>query len=208
MSGYGGIFGMFLPGNDIPDWFTFKDEGSSICFEVPYITDKNLEGLAICVVYSSCIVTKIVSQELASISVINYTKNIIKTSMPATIDVRISDEDHLWQGNISNIKFNLEEGDQVELIADFGSGIDVKKIGVSPLYDGKVIHFDSTSNEEDAVVADGDENVFNDHVGIKPKRGFQDDTAESSQGGGWFGEDRQPKRLKFEPDAEMITDDE
>ncbi|KAF5481845.1 hypothetical protein F2P56_002465 [Juglans regia] len=208
MSGFGGIFGMFLPGNDIPDWFTFKDEGSSICFEVPSITDKNLEGLAICVVYSSCI-DQIVSQELTSITVINYTKNIIQTSRPATIDVVISDEDHLWQGNVSKRKFNLEEGDQVELIADFGSGIDVKKIGVSPLYDGKIIHFDSTPNEEDSIVADDDhhENAFYDHVGIKPKRGFQDDTAESSQGG-WFDEDRQPKRLKCEHDAEMRTDDE
>lgn len=77
MSGYGGPFGMFHVGNDIPDWFTFKDKGSSICFEVPSITDKNFEGLAICIV-CSCIGKK-ESHELTSISVINNTKNITQT---------------------------------------------------------------------------------------------------------------------------------
>ncbi|KAG6723365.1 hypothetical protein I3842_03G204800 [Carya illinoinensis] len=192
LSGYGGPFGMFLVGNDIPDWFTFKDEGSSICFEVPSITDKNFEGLAICIV-CSCIGKK-ESHELTSISA-------------ATLEVVISDQDHLWQGNVSKTDFNLEEGDLVELIADFRSGIDVKKIGVSPLYDGEIFHFDCTSNEEDAIVADDDddENAFYDYLGSSLKEGFKMILQNQAK---VVGLTRIDNLNDCEHDVEMRTDDE
>ena len=153
MSGVGNMFSIFLPGDDIPNCFMYKDEGPSVCFEVPRIIDLNVAGFVVCTVYSPCASNdNIVSQNLLSISVVNHTKNISQTSRQITADVVIFPEDHLWLGNVSKDEFNLEDGDKVDVIIDFGAGFIVKKIGVSLLYDevldGIKIPYASTSNED------------------------------------------------------------
>ncbi|KAF3949653.1 hypothetical protein CMV_024504 [Castanea mollissima] len=159
VSGVGNMFSIFLPGDDIPDCFMYKDEGPSVCFEVPI-----------------------------SISVVNHTKNISQTSRQITADVVISSEDHLWLGNVSKDEFNLEGGDTVDVIIDFGAGFIVKKIGVSLLYDGvrdgKMIPYASTSSEDVKAQA----------WPIKFKRGLHDEEAGPSHG--WVEDEPQPKRLK------------
>ena len=153
MSRVGNMFSIFLPGDDIPNCFMYKDEGSSVCFEVPRITDLNVAGFVVCTVYSPCASNdNLVSQNLLSISFVNHTKKISQTSRQITADVVISFEDHLWLGNVSKGEFNLEGGDKVKVIIDFGAGFIVKKTGVSLLYDGvldgKMIPYASTSNED------------------------------------------------------------
>ncbi|KAL4622191.1 hypothetical protein ACB092_06G279900 [Castanea dentata] len=152
MSGVGNMFSIFLPGDDIPNCFMYKNERSSVCFEVPII-GRNVAGFVVCTVYSPCASNdNIVCQNLLSISVVNHTKNISQTSRQITDDVVISPEDHLWLGNVSKGEFNLEGGDKVDVIIDFGAGFIVKKIGVSLLYDGvldrKMIPYASTSSED------------------------------------------------------------
>ncbi|XP_050249405.1 disease resistance protein RPV1-like [Quercus robur] len=153
MSGVGNELSIFLPGGDIPDCFMYKDEGPSVCFEVPRIIDLNVVGFVVCTVYSPRPSNdNIVSQNLLSISIVNHTKNISQASRQITADVVISLEDHLWLGNVSKGEFNLEGGDKVDVTIDFGVGFIVKKIGVSLLYDGvldgKMIPYASTSNED------------------------------------------------------------
>jgi hypothetical protein len=192
---------------------------------VPHIIDCKMEGFTVCIVYSSCL-DKILAQDLASISVINYTKSMIQTRRPVTVDVVISHEDHMWQGNVSKSIFNLEAGDEVEVIVDFGSGVDVKKIGVRLVYDrvvdGKMIHYDATSNKDTIVVSDNEDASTIDQVAIEYKRGRCDDKAESSRR--CFNDEREAKRLRYEhntddkpeydtrlrceDDTEMIVDDD
>ncbi|KAB8388292.1 hypothetical protein FH972_024766 [Carpinus fangiana] len=109
----------------------------------------------------------------------------------------------MWQANFPKSNFNLEAGDEVEVIADFGSGIDVKKTGVRLIYDkvidGKMIHYASTSNK-DTIVVD-DEDASTDQAAIGSKRGLWDDKAESSHG--CFGNEQEAKRLR----CENSTDD-
>ena len=205
ISGFGNMFGIFLPGNDIPDWFTYQDEGPSVCFEVPSIIDCNLDGFVVCIVYSSCPNNDMIeSPDFPSISVIYYTKNIIQTSRPATIDVKISPEDHMWQSNISKCKFNLEDGDEVEVIVDFGARFIVKKIGVSLIYDGvldgTMFHYASTSNEDTIVVSDN-EDVKDQAWPMQFERGLHDEEAGPSHG--WLEDEPQPKILKCEDNTEM-----
>ncbi|KAM4105380.1 hypothetical protein ACJW30_06G228200 [Castanea mollissima] len=187
VSGVGNMFSIFLPGDDIPDCFMYKDEGPSVCFEVPI--GRNVAGFVVCIVYSPCASNdNIVSQNLLSISVVNHTKNISQTSRQITADVVISSEDHLWLGNVSKDEFNLEGGDIVDVIIDFGAGFIVKKIGVSLLYDGvrdgKMIPYASTSSEDVRAQA----------WPIKFKRGLHDEEAGPSHG--WVEDEPQPKRLK------------
>ena len=136
------------------------------------IIDRNLERFVVCVVYSSCPDNdKKVSQDLTSVSIINCTKKIIQISRPQTISPKY----HQWQGNFSKSKFNLEDGDEVAIIANFGSGF---IIGVGLVYDGaldrKLIHYASTSNEGAIVVGED----VKDHVWpIMSKRGLHDEEA-------------------------------
>ena len=190
MSRVGNMFSIFLPGDDIPNCFMYKDEGPSVCFEVPHITDLNVAGFVVCTVYSPCAGNdNLVSQNLLSISVVNHTKNKSQTSRQITADVVISSEDHLWLGNVSKGEFNLKGSDKVKVIIDFGAGFIVRKIGVSLLYDGvldgKMIPYASTSNED----------VKDQAWSIKFKRGLQDEEAGPSHG--WLEDEPQPKTEKM-----------
>ncbi|KAM3746765.1 hypothetical protein ACB098_06G225600 [Castanea mollissima] len=172
MSGVGNMFSIFLPGDDIPNCFMYKNERSSVCFEVPII-GLNVAGFVVCTVYSPCASNdNMVCQNLLSISVVNHTKNISQTSRQIIADVVISPEDHLWLGNVSKGEFNLESGDKVDVIIDFGARFIVKKIGVSLLY----------------------EDVKAQAWPMKFKRGLHDEEARPSHG--WPKDEPQSKRLK------------
>ncbi|PON63963.1 TIR-NBS-LRR-like protein [Parasponia andersonii] len=193
-----GLFGVFLPGDDIPEWFTYMDEGNSVYFEVPQVVNCNLESLVVCIVYSSSL-DGIVSLDMPSLSAINYTKGTISTRRPITMDVLTSSKDSLWQGHFPNKMFKLEGGDEVEVILDFGRQFNVKKIGVYLLWDkdfgNKMIEYSSMANE-DATVLSCDENcTSDDEDGVRPKRRLDQNEAGPSQSG-YHDEDPSPKRLR------------
>ena len=133
-----------------------------------------MEGFTVCIVYSSCDNCTIeYIFDLPSISVINKSKSTSKLNeRPFSISLKISKEDHIWQVNFPTSELNLEASDEVEVIADFGSGIHVKKIGICPIYgrviDGKMIHYASISNK-DAIVVRDDGDVSIDQVSIESK---------------------------------------
>ncbi|KAB8388294.1 hypothetical protein FH972_024768 [Carpinus fangiana] len=204
LRGFGIALGIFLPGNGIPDWFTYKDEGPSLYFKVPHIIDGNIQWFTVCIVYSAC-PDRILGLGFPtnSISIVNYTKGRTETMSPITTNAVNTDDDgdHMWQANFSKHWFHSEAGDEVEVIVDFGLGFDVKKIGVCPVYDmvndGKMIHYASTSNKGVIVVSD-DEDESTDQVAIESKRslGVGDDKAESSHG--CLDNEREAKRLRCE----------
>ncbi|KAJ7961676.1 TIR-NBS-LRR resistance protein [Quillaja saponaria] len=66
--------------------------------------------------------------------IINHTKDAIQMSWPVTNDVATSPEAHLWQGILSN----MEGGDKVRVILDFGLPFTVKETVVYLVY-GKSI---------------------------------------------------------------------
>jgi hypothetical protein len=149
-----GRFGIFLPGNDIPDWFTYKDEGPSVSFECAHSVEWNFKGFATCIVYSSSVL--VLSTYSTRISVINHTKNnTIQTITPTTIGGPTPPGDHLWLCNVHKSRVNFEDGDKVTVGVDFGHEIVVKKTGVCLAYDrvveGKMMdNYASTSSSEDA----------------------------------------------------------
>jgi hypothetical protein len=175
----------YLRGNDIPDWCSYKDEdeGPSVRFEVPFTIDDNIERFFVCTVYSVCPYKKVDLQPHNSITVINYTRSTIRSEAPLTFKLELiahDDEDHIWQANVPKGQSNFEAGDKVEIIAYFGSRMDVKGIGVSY---GKMFHHFASSLNKDAIVVNDDEDASAiDQVAIESKRGLGDDGAESSHG--------------------------
>lgn len=124
--------GLYLPGNDIPEWFTYVDEGDRVSFEVPQVSGCNLKALTVYTVYKCLQEDK--SNLYISIFVTNHsncTSFLVQPTYPYTT---VSHE-VVWQGHLSNKDFNLEGGDFIEVCVAFGSGQTVKKMGVSLLWD-------------------------------------------------------------------------
>ncbi|KAH0988874.1 hypothetical protein GBA52_000357 [Prunus armeniaca] len=126
--GYGGIF---LSGYDIPDWFHCVHEDNIAYFTVPQSVGRSLKGLTLSFVFSSGIYG-------CRISIKNMTKG---TELDARIKpVSPKNGYHLWQGQLSNDKLKLQDGDKVliEIIEEGEynwSGTKVKKAGVSLVWD-------------------------------------------------------------------------
>jgi len=105
-----------LPGDNDPYWLAYKGEGHSVSFTVP--RDREMKGMALCVVYSST--TEIVTTDcLRSVLIVNYTKCALQIHKHGTV-ISFNDED--WQGIVSN----LGSGDDVEIFVTFGHGLVVK----------------------------------------------------------------------------------
>jgi hypothetical protein len=219
LSGFCGRYGIFLPGNDIPDWFTYKAEGNSVCFEVPRINDRNMDGFTVCIVYSSfCNCCILSMDELPCISVNNKTKRTINRNEwpPPTLFHDVPHEDHIWQSNFHGSGFNLVAGDEVEVEACFGPDISVKKIGVCLIY-GSVSDDRDASVDQVAIkskIGLGDDEVESSHGCFDDERGAKrlrcehntDEKAESSHG--CFDDNREAKRLRYDHSAEMMIDDD
>ncbi|KAB8388293.1 hypothetical protein FH972_024767 [Carpinus fangiana] len=110
----------------------------------------------------------------------------------------MSHEDHIWQFNFPNSKFNLEAGDEVEVIADFGDDGDAS-------IDQVVIESKIGLSDDEVESSHG---CFDDERGAKRLRCEHntDDKAETSHG--CFDNDREAKRLKCDHSAEMRIGDD
>ncbi|KAL6283916.1 hypothetical protein ACE6H2_014845 [Prunus campanulata] len=123
--GYGGIF---LNGNDIPDWFHYVHEDDIVYFTVPQSFGRNLKGLTLSFVYS----TDHYSSSIR-ISITNMTKG---TNLDAWI-TKVEPENHcLWQGQLSNDELKLQDNDKVFIeIIPKHHRVKVKKTGVNLVWD-------------------------------------------------------------------------
>ncbi|XP_059461858.1 disease resistance protein RUN1-like [Corylus avellana] len=156
MPGVGKVFGIVLPGNQIPDWFTFQCEGPSVHFKVP-TTDHILKGFGVCFVYAPCV--QVLSSYKGSMSFINHTKNTILTNLAATIGGPLPLGDHLLLRNIG-LTNDFEDGDEVEALVDWGPEIIVKTIGIYLVYERVV---DGKDKDHAIVVSDDEDD--NNNIG-------------------------------------------
>jgi len=99
-----------LPGDNDPYWLAHKGEGHSVSFTVP--PDRDIQGMALCVVYSSIPMT---TECLRSVLIVNYTKCTLLIHNHGTV-ISFNDED--WH----DIMLNLGSGDNVEIFVTFAHG--------------------------------------------------------------------------------------
>ncbi|XP_070674028.1 uncharacterized protein [Malus domestica] len=125
--------GLFLPGHEIPSWFTHVDPLGEIA--VPQSFGCDLKALTVCIIYSS---DDSKSGGSLCIRVANYTQNTVFLISPMRATVITSHENYLWLGNLSNNKLNVKGGDKINVGAHFvGPGttddihLRVKKIGIN-----------------------------------------------------------------------------
>jgi len=105
-----------LPGDNDPYWLAHMGEGHSVSFTVPQ--DRDMKGMALCVVYSST--SEIVASEcLKSVLIVNYTKCTLQIHNHGKV-ISFNDED--WH----DIRSNLGSGDNVEIFVSFGHRLIIK----------------------------------------------------------------------------------
>ena len=206
----------------------YKAEGHSVCFEVPRINDRNIDGFSVCVVcnvYSSfdnCGVKY--NEGIPCISVINKTKPTFHLSLSEIIFFEMcrgslfsTFEDHILQLKCRQFNFhesglNLVASDKAEVKAYFGPKINVKKIGVCLIYDDRDASIDQVAIESKTGLGDDEvessHNCFDDERGAKRLRCEHntDDKVESSPG--CFDDNREAKRLRYDHSPEMMIDDD
>ncbi|MCH79624.1 TMV resistance protein N [Trifolium medium] len=119
--------GSFLPGNNDPSWLAYKCEGSSVHFQVPENGDRCMNGITLCVLYSSTS-ENLANECITSVLIINYTQFTIQIYKRDTI-MSFNDED--WQGVISNLGVD----DNVEIYVAIGHGLKVEETTVYLIYD-------------------------------------------------------------------------
>jgi hypothetical protein len=108
-----------------------------------------LKEFGVCVVYASCV--QVLSSYKASMSLINHTKKTIQTILTATSGGPYSLRDHLLLSNIV-LTNDFEDGDEVEVLVDWGPEVIVKKIGVYLVYDR--VFVDGKDEDHAIVVSD------------------------------------------------------
>ncbi|XP_048426172.1 TMV resistance protein N-like [Pyrus x bretschneideri] len=125
--------GLFLPGNEIPSWFTPVDPQGEIA--VPQSFGCDLKALTVCIIYSS---DDSKSGGSLRIRVANYSQNTVFLISPMRATVLTCHENYLWLGHLSNNKLNVKGGDKINVGAHFvGPGttddihLRVKKIGIN-----------------------------------------------------------------------------
>ncbi|XP_059461808.1 disease resistance protein RUN1-like [Corylus avellana] len=147
--------GIVLPGNQIPDWFTYQCEGPSVHFKVPTV-DPILKEFGVCVVSASRV--QVLSSYKGSMSFIegsmlfiNHTKNTTSGLFPLG--------DHLFLRIRNIVRTNdFEDGNEVEVLVYWRPEIFiVKKIGVYLVYDRVV----DGKDEGHAIVVSDDEDDNN-----------------------------------------------
>ncbi|KAK7286768.1 hypothetical protein RJT34_21995 [Clitoria ternatea] len=116
----------FLPGDNYPYWLAYISGGHSIRFQVPEDSDCSIQGMTLCVIYSST-PQSMVAECLSSVFIINYTKCTIGIYKQDTIK-SFNDED--WQG----VKSNLGPAEDVEIFLAFGHGLTVIMTAVYLIY--------------------------------------------------------------------------
>ncbi|KAL6293918.1 hypothetical protein ACE6H2_002060 [Prunus campanulata] len=130
--GYGGIF---LDGDDIPDWFHSVHEDNILDFNVPQSVGRNFKGLTLAFVYSSDSNNKVPI-------VISFTNLTQCTDFEACITYWAGqydykpENDYLWQGQLSNDELELQDSDKVSIeIIPQDDCVKVKKTGISLVWD-------------------------------------------------------------------------
>ncbi|TQD81796.1 hypothetical protein C1H46_032657 [Malus baccata] len=124
--------GLFLPGNEIPAWFTPVD---SCKIDVPQSFGCDLKALTVCIIYSS---DDSQSGGSLCLRVANCTQNTESLISPMRAKVINSHENYVWLGHLSNNKLNVKGGDKINVGAHFVGAattndihLRVKQIGIN-----------------------------------------------------------------------------
>lgn len=131
-----GIFSIFLPGSEVPSWYSHQKQNNSVSFAVPPLPSRKIRGLNLCIVYGLRNTDKKCATLYPPDAEISNKTKVLKWSYnPIVYGVPQIGEDMLW---LSHWRFGtdqLEVGDQVNVSASVTPDFQVKKCGVHLVYE-------------------------------------------------------------------------
>ncbi|KAJ4959505.1 hypothetical protein NE237_026616 [Protea cynaroides] len=136
-----GIFDIFLPGSEVPEWFSHWSMGSSISFEVPPLLDRKIQGLTVCAVYTANEKPKEFTFAFCgnapSANIHNKTEGCIRGSLRIMYTIQDNHQHDLWVAHIPYawLEDQWEHGDEIEVRVNIGTQFQVKKCGVNLVYE-------------------------------------------------------------------------
>ncbi|XWS13344.1 hypothetical protein CRYUN_Cryun36dG0029700 [Craigia yunnanensis] len=126
----------YFPAREVPDWFEYKEVGSSVLFCIPSNPIGQRRAMIVCAMYSvnSECNDDSTSAACLTISFKNKTKGCETFDRSNySFDGKIS-KDHAWVSYMTPYTFvrdlNAEEGDEIEVPIEPRGGILVKKCGI------------------------------------------------------------------------------
>ncbi|XP_034210168.1 uncharacterized protein LOC117623337 [Prunus dulcis] len=136
-----GIFSIFLPGSEVPDWFCYKSSmgNSELSITIPPHLNLKIRGLNACVVYAQ---GKVLVEDLKCYSVVpflrisNETKGFKWTYLPVTIGFPKEKEDMLWLSHWRFTNDELEGGEEIRVsVRDESDSFWTKEFGIQLVYE-------------------------------------------------------------------------
>ncbi|XP_059631680.1 disease resistance protein RPV1-like [Cornus florida] len=139
-----GDFSIFLPGNEVPNWCNYQCVGSFLSFLVPPLVDRKIQGWILCVVFAGRCDD---DDDMFAISYGIYNKTMgTKMYYQPTVDgYPLKCEDQMWLNYVPHrylesewkeLESPLGGGDRVEMTIRIDKRRQVKKCGVSLIYEG------------------------------------------------------------------------
>ncbi|WCJ30634.1 Disease resistance protein (TIR-NBS-LRR class) family [Euphorbia peplus] len=141
-----GIYSIFIPGSEMPQWFSYRSEGDTVSFIVPRLDSGfKIIGIVTCATYAWQKSSEICYFS-SRITISNNTKMYEWVYEPYVTFLSSEDEQDMnwlsyWMFNDLKdenedldmswrFKDEMEEGDEVEFSIDLGFGINVKNCGI------------------------------------------------------------------------------
>ncbi|XP_057987886.1 disease resistance protein RPV1-like isoform X2 [Hevea brasiliensis] len=133
-----GIFSIYIPGSEIPGWYSYQNAGRSISFNVNRVQGHKIIGLNLCVVYAFDQPAnprsdyKICGKPFTHIK--NTNNGLSWNYSPTFYEIPGEQAYNLW---LSHWKYvdKMEDGDEVFVGVGMPSGIQVIRVGVHLVYE-------------------------------------------------------------------------
>lgn len=136
------IFSTYIPGSEVPDWFSTKSAGPLISMQMPPLPLPNLRilGFNICIMYAYYTIDGSAGDVRTAwlnelhIRVSNKTKNLKWFYSPTFMGMPGIDDSMLWLSHWK-IGNQLEVGDEVDILVLEKGFFQVKEVGFDLVYD-------------------------------------------------------------------------
>ncbi|PQQ19971.1 inactive disease resistance protein RPS4-like [Prunus yedoensis var. nudiflora] len=122
-----GIFSIFLPGSEVPDWFCYKSSmgDSELSITIPPHRNLKIRGLNACVVYAQGTI----------LHISNETKGLKRAYMPVTIGLPKEKEHMLWLSHWRFANDELEGGDEIRVSVGNEFDVFIEEFGIQVVYE-------------------------------------------------------------------------
>ncbi|PQM39073.1 inactive disease resistance protein RPS4-like [Prunus yedoensis var. nudiflora] len=135
-----GIFSIFLPGSEVPDWYRYKSSmgNSELSITIPPHCNLKIRGLNACVVYAQGKARDegwVLHSDVPILDISNETKGLKWSYVPVTVGFPKEKEHMLWLSHWRFANDELEGGDEIRVSVSDEIDPLTKEFGIQVVYE-------------------------------------------------------------------------